>query len=186
MKTEAALNKVRQDKVREARAGHDGTWIAHPGLSEIALDAFNDVMPQANQLDVKRENVSVTSADLLKVPEGEITLEGFRHNIRVGILYIAAWLDSNGCVPLYHLMEDAATAEICRSQLWQWVKFGAKLNDGTVITADLFNEIIGEELAKLKNEDNGKLGLAADLFTDMVLKEDFDDFLTLPAYNHLN
>jgi len=183
---EAALNKVRQDKVREARAGHDGTWIAHPGLSEIALDAFNDVMPQANQLDVKRENVSVTSADLLKVPEGEITLEGFRHNIRVGILYIAAWLDSNGCVPLYHLMEDAATAEICRSQLWQWVKFGAKLNDGTVITADLFNEIIGEELAKLKNEDNGKLGLAADLFTDMVLKEDFDDFLTLPAYNHLN
>jgi malate synthase len=83
-------------------------------------------------------------------------------------------------------MEDAATAEICRSQLWQWVKFGAKLNDGTVITADLFNEIIGEELAKLKNEDNGKLGLAADLFTDMVLKEDFDDFLTLPAYNHLN
>ncbi|MDP7512848.1 MAG: malate synthase A, partial [Candidatus Marinimicrobia bacterium] len=97
-----------------------------------------------------------------------------------------AWLDSNGCVPLYHLMEDAATAEICRSQLWQWIKFGAKLNDGTVITADLFNEIIGEELAKLKNTDNGKLELAADLFTNMVLNEEFDEFLTLPAYNHLN
>ena len=183
---EAALDKVRQDKVREARAGHDGTWIAHPGLADIALEAFNDVMPQANQLGVKRENVSVTAADLLKVPEGEITQEGFRHNIRVGIQYIAAWLDNNGCVPLYNLMEDAATAEICRSQLWQWVKFGAKLNDGTVITENLFNEILGEELTKLKNADNGKLGLAADLFTDMVLKEEFDEFLTLPAYKHLN
>jgi len=183
---EAALDKVRQDKVREARAGHDGTWIAHPGLADIALEAFNDVMPQANQLGVKRENVSVTSADLLKVPEGEITREGFRHNIRVGIQYIAAWLDNNGCVPLYNLMEDAATAEICRSQLWQWVKFGAKLNDGTVIAENLFNGILGEELTKLKNADNGKLGLAADLFTDMVLKEEFDEFLTLPAYKHLN
>ncbi len=183
---EAALNKVRQDKVREARAGHDGTWIAHPGLAEIALEAFNDVMPHANQLDVKRENVSVTAADLLKVPTGEITQEGFRHNIRVGIQYLAAWLDSNGCVPLYHLMEDAATAEICRSQLWQWIKFGAKLNEGTVITADFFKEIMKEELSELKNADSGKLVLASDLFTDMVLKEDFDDFLTLPAYNFLD
>lgn len=183
---EAALNKVRQDKVREARAGHDGTWIAHPGLAEIALEAFNDVMPHANQLDIKRENVSVTAADLLKVPTGEITQEGFRHNIRVGIQYLAAWLDSNGCVPLYHLMEDAATAEICRSQLWQWIKFGAKLNEGTVITADFFKEIMKEELSELKNADSGKLVLASDLFTDMVLKEDFDDFLTLPAYNFLD
>ncbi len=183
---ETALNKVRQDKVREARAGHDGTWIAHPGLAEIALEAFNDVMPHANQLDVKRENVSVTAADLLKVPTGEITRDGFRHNIRVGIQYLAAWLDSNGCVPLYHLMEDAATAEICRSQLWQWIKFGAKLNEGTVITADFFKEIMKEELSELKNADSGKLVLASDLFTDMVLKEDFDDFLTLPAYNFLD
>ena len=143
-------------------------------------------MPQANQFDIKREEVNVTADDLLKVPTGEITEEGFRHNIRVGIQYLAAWLSDNGCVPLYHLMEDAATAEICRSQLWQWVKHSAKMNSGTTITADLFNEMLMEELNQLKNPNNEKLELAANLFKEMVLKEEFDEFLTLPAYHHLN
>ncbi len=181
-----ALSKVREDKEREALAGHDGTWIAHPGLADIALEAFDAVMPQANQFDIKREEVNVTADDLLKVPTGEITEEGFRHNIRVGIQYLAAWLSDNGCVPLYHLMEDAATAEICRSQLWQWVKHSAKMNSGTTITADLFNEMLMEELNQLKNPNNEKLELAANLFKEMVLKEEFDEFLTLPAYHHLN
>jgi len=179
----AALEKVRQDKVREARAGHDGTWIAHPGLADIALDAFNDVMPSANQINVKRKNISVSAVDLLKVPHGEITYEGFRHNIRVGIQYIAAWLNGNGCVPLYHLMEDAATAEICRSQLWQWIKHEAEMGDGTTITVNVFKTVLNEELSHLQTIN--KIQLAATLFQEMVLKEDFIDFLTLPAYKHI-
>ncbi|MCH7613669.1 MAG: malate synthase A [Candidatus Marinimicrobia bacterium] len=178
-----ALGKVRQDKEREARAGHDGTWIAHPGLADIALKAFDSVMPQANQIDNKRENVRVSAEDLLTVPSGEITENGFRHNIRVGIQYLAAWMNSNGCVPLYHLMEDAATAEICRSQLWQWIRHGAALNNGSRITSELFSLILEEELKLLNNPDFNQ---AATLFKDMVLKEEFDEFLTLPAYKFLN
>lgn len=180
----SALDKVRQDKEREAKAGHDGTWIAHPGLSDIALQAFNDVMPQANQMDVMREEVEVTAADLLKVPTGVITDEGFRHNVRVGIQYITAWLNGNGCVPLYHLMEDAATAEICRSQLWQWIRHKAELENGTTITTALFEELLADELSKLERTE--KLDQAAELFKAMVLNEELDDFLTLPAYKFLN
>ena len=114
---EHALGKVRDDKEREAQAGHDGTWVAHPGLAPIALDAFNAVMPESNQLHNLRKNVDVTADDLLKVPTGKITETGVRVNIRVGVQYLEAWLLGNGCVPLYHLMEDAATAEISRAQL---------------------------------------------------------------------
>lgn len=180
-----ALEKVRADKEREARAGHDGTWIAHPGLAEIALNAFDSVMPHANQIGLKRDEISISADDLLKVPIGEITEVGVRHNIRVGIQYIAAWLGGNGCVPLYHLMEDAATAEICRSQLWQWVKHGASLNNGTIITPDIFLEMFNDELSQLTDSDNGKLEHAANLFKKMVLKEEFDEFLTVPAYEFL-
>ncbi|HBN45587.1 MAG: malate synthase A [Candidatus Marinimicrobia bacterium] len=180
----AALDKVRQDKEREAKAGHDGTWIAHPGLADIAVQAFSDVMPQANQLDVKRDEVEVTATDLLKVPTGVITEEGFRHNIRVGIQYIAAWLTGNGCVPLYHLMEDAATAEICRTQLWQWIRHGAEMENGQTITLELFTELLADELSKLEHSE--KLEQSAELFKDMVLSEDLDEFLTLPAYKILN
>ncbi|MDH3978093.1 MAG: malate synthase A, partial [Gammaproteobacteria bacterium] len=120
----AAMAKVKADKEREAKAGHDGTWIAHPGLADIALTAFDEVMTGPNQLDVMRDDVEITAADLLKVPTGDITEAGLRENIRVGIQYTEAWLRGYGCVPLYNLMEDAATAEICRSQVWQWIKHG--------------------------------------------------------------
>ena len=179
---EDALEKVRQDKKREASAGHDGTWIAHPGLSDIALEAFKDSMPNANQIDSKRAEVHITAKDLLKVPTGNITEDGLRHNIRVGIQYIAAWMSGNGCVPLYHLMEDAATAEICRTQIWQWIKHQAQLESGSVITQELVLEFLNEELSKLYNNYIAK---AAALFRDMITSEELDDFLTIPAYEYL-
>ncbi len=189
---EAALAKVREDKLREASAGHDGTWIAHPGLSQIALDAFDNVMTEPNQLKVLRDDVVVTADDLLKVPGGTISEEGFRHNIRVGIQYLDAWLRGNGCVPLYHLMEDAATAEICRAQLWQWIRHGAVLDSGRAATVELFDLSIDEILTELHTEigkvkfAGGMFELAARLFGEMVKKESFDDFLTLPAYEYLD
>ena len=182
-----AMNKVREDKKREAVAGHDGTWIAHPGLAPIALDAFNTVMPNDNQIDMELIDPQIKKEDLLKVPKGKITEQGFRDNIKVGIQYVEAWLNGNGCVPLYHLMEDAATAEISRSQLWQWIKNKVKINDEE-ITKEFFDTILDEELESIKNEigndryNNGKFDLAANLFKDMILKDDFDEFLTLPAY----
>ena len=148
---EEALGKVQDDKEREARAGHDGTWIAHPGLAPIAMDAFNSVMPESNQIHNMRNEVEVTADDLLVVPSGNITESGIRTNIRVGIQYIEAWLRGNGCVPLYHLMEDAATAEISRAQLWQWIHHEARLDDGSQITARKFDEWMAEEL-------EGKMG----------------------------
>jgi len=185
-----AMNKVREDKKREAVAGHDGTWIAHPGLAPIALDAFNTIMPNDNQIDMELIDPQIKKEDLLKVPKGKITEQGFRDNIKVGIQYVEAWLNGNGCVPLYHLMEDAATAEISRSQLWQWIKNKVKINDEE-ITKDFFDIILKEELGSIKNEigndryNNGKFDLAANLFKDMILKDDFDEFLTLPAYKYI-
>ena len=185
-----AMNKVREDKKREAVAGHDGTWIAHPGLAPIALDAFNAVMPNDNQIDMELIDPQIKKEDLLKVPKGKITEQGFRDNIKVGIQYVEAWLNGNGCVPLYHLMEDAATAEISRSQLWQWIKNKVKINDEE-ITKEFFDIILKEELGSIKNEigndryNNGKFDLAANLFKDMILKDDFDEFLTLPAYKYI-
>ena len=186
-----AMNKVKQDKKREATAGHDGTWIAHPGLAPIALDAFDVVMPNDNQINATLENPMIMQEDLLKVPTGTITEQGFRDNIKVGIQYVEAWLSGNGCVPLYHLMEDAATAEISRSQLWQWIKNEVSMENGSKITEELFNIILKEELDAIKLEigdnrfSNGKFDLASNLFKDMILKNDFDEFLTLPAYKYI-
>jgi malate synthase len=185
-----AMGKVRADKEREANAGHDGTWIAHPGLADIALTAFDSVMHGPNQLDVTRDDVHVTADDLLKVPTGEITDKGLRHNIRVGIQYLAAWLDGYGCVPLYNLMEDAATAEICRSQLWQWIHFNVRTREGTVIR-EVFDDLLAHELSEIERElgpgafATGSFDTAARLFADMAQKTEFDDFLTVPAYDYL-
>ena len=188
---EKALAKVKDDKAREAHAGHDGTWVAHPGLSPIAMEAFNNVMPEANQLQNLREDVNVSASDLLKVPTGEITEEGIRANIRVGIQYVEAWLQGNGCVPLYNLMEDAATAEISRAQLWQWMKHEATLNNGTKITEEIFTLWLTEEMNVIKGEvgdnrfENGKFIEASSLFSEMIQKNDFDEFLTIPAYQYI-
>src|SRR5579862_1029219 len=132
---EQALDKVRQDKLREVKAGHDGTWVAHPALVPIAKQIFDEYMQTPNQISKKRDDVRVTAADLVAVPDGEITEQGLRWNIDVGIQYLEAWLRGLGCVPIYNLMEDAATAEICRSQVWQWIRHGAKMSDGRTITA---------------------------------------------------
>ena len=186
-----AMLLVKNDKEREANAGHDGTWIAHPGLAPIALDAFNSVMPDLNQINKKIDNPNITQQDLLKVPDGQITELGLRDNIKVGLRYVEAWLSGNGCVPLYNLMEDAATAEISRSQLWQWLKHESNLDDGRKITKDLIIQIFKDELQSIKDEvgterfNSGKFDLAMDLFREMILKEEFDEFLTLPAYQHI-
>ena len=189
---EQALGKVRDDKEREAQAGHDGTWVAHPGLAPIALDAFNAVMPESNQLHNLRKDVDVTADDLLEVPTGKITESGGRANIRVVVQYLEAWLLGNGCVPLYHLMEDAATAEISRAQLWQWIHHEAVLDDGSQITTHQFDEWLMEELEVIKSElgekryDAGRFEDASSLFSEMIKKDEFDEFLTLPAYNYIN
>jgi malate synthase len=189
---EKALAKVHDDKEREAHAGHDGTWIAHPGLASIAMDAFDKVMPDVNQLQNLRKDVTITAYDLLKVPSGDITESGIRTNIRVGIQYMEAWLLGNGCVPLYHLMEDAATAEISRSQLWQWIHHKAKLNDGREITVHLFDKWMLEELDVIQSNigekrfNGGKFSEASSLFSIMINNNKFDEFLTIPGYNYLN
>ncbi len=184
-----AMEKVRADKLREARAGHDGTWVAHPGLVAIARDAFDSVLGGApNQVDRPRPAVTVTAADLLAVPDGAITDEGVRHNIRVGVQYVEAWLRGTGCVPLYHLMEDAATAEISRAQLWQWLRHGARTTAGEVVTPAYFAARLAAEMQRIAAEVGpqhyaaGRYEEAAALFARMVTGAGFDDFLTLPAY----
>jgi malate synthase len=189
---EAAMARVRADKLREAHAGHDGTWIAHPGLAPIACEAFDSVMKGPNQLAVSRADVNVGELDLLKVPDGEITEGGLRGCIRVGVLYLEAWLRGNGCVPLYHLMEDAATAEICRAQLWQWLRHGARTSDGQPITVERFDRLMSAELDRIHQEvgaarlTQGVFPSAARLFEQMTKSENFDEFLTLPAYELLS
>jgi malate synthase len=187
-----AFAKVRADKEREARDGHDGTWVAHPGLVPVALDVFNEVMPQPNQVDKKRDDVQVTEADLLEVPQGDITETGLRNNISVGVQYTEAWLRGSGAVPIFNLMEDAATAEISRSQVWQWLHHPkGVLADGRKITVELFNELLQDETNKIKQAlgeekyNKGKFELATKLFTDMSINDDFIDFLTLPGYEYL-
>jgi malate synthase len=188
---EAAMEKVRADKLREAGDGHDGTWVAHPGLVPIAKQIFDKEMPEPNQIARKRQDVHVTAADLLKVPEGTITEAGLRQNINVGIGYIEAWLRGIGCVPLYNLMEDAATAEISRAQVWQWVRHAAKLADGRTVDLALCRDILSEELEKLRAAageeafQQGRYGDAAKLFMELVEAERFPEFLTVPAYEQL-
>lgn len=185
---EVAYAKVRADKEREVKNGHDGTWVAHPGLVPIAKAIFDEFMPTPNQIDKKYEDYNVSEADLLEVPKGEITEKGVRKNINVGILYIESWLMGTGAAALYNLMEDAATAEISRTQVWQWLKNEAKLDDGRVLLPEMVLNWQNEELQKIKNYvgeeryNNGKFELATEIFNDLVLNDNFEDFLTLKAY----
>jgi malate synthase len=180
---QAAMEKVRADKLREVKAGHDGTWVAHPGLVPIAKAIFDEGMPSPNQIARTRDDVEKSAADLLAVPEGPITEKGVRQNINVGILYLEAWLGGLGCVPLYNLMEDAATAEISRTQLWQWIHHGARLADGRVVTPELYRALRDEELASIGQKPH--LGDAVAIFDRLVLDDELADFLTLPAYDRL-
>jgi malate synthase len=188
---EAALEKVRLDKLREVKAGHDGTWVAHPGLISTAKKVFDAHMPTPNQIHVKREDVRVTAADLLEIPKGEITEEGLKLNIDVGIQYLESWLLGLGCVPIYNLMEDAATAEISRTQVWQWLHHGAHLNDGREITPELIRATITSQLQHIRSLvgerrfENGKFQEAAHLFEQMMTSSQLQDFLTLAAYSYI-
>ncbi|MDQ2899018.1 MAG: malate synthase A [Acidobacteriota bacterium] len=181
---EKALEKVRQDKLREVKAGHDGTWVAHPALVAVAKEVFDAGMPGPNQLSVKREEVRVTAKDLLQAPEGEITEQGLRLNVDVGIQYLEAWLRGSGAVPIYNLMEDAATAEISRAQVWQWGRHGAKLQDGRAVTPELIQQTIQREVASRIH--SGKFELASRLFGEMMTSPDFPEFLTLVAYDYID
>ena len=180
---DAAMAKVEADKLREVSAGHDGTWVAHPALVAVAKRIFDRQMPGPHQIDRKRDDVHVTAADLLRVPEGTITEKGVRQNVNVGILYLEAWLGALGCVPLYNLMEDAATAEISRTQLWQWIQHGAHLDDGRAVTAELYKTIRDEELASMGERPH--LEPAAAIFDRLTLSDELADFLTIPAYDEL-
>ncbi len=186
---EAALAKVRADKEREAGDGHDGTWVAHPGLVPVAKEIFDRLMPEANQIHRQRQDVDITAADLLDVPEGDITEAGFRQNVNVGIRYLEAWLRGAGCVPLYNLMEDAATAEISRTQVWQWLRHGARLDDGRTIDRAMFDAVQDDVMAGILEELGGdayaasRFDDAAALFAEMSTSEEFSEFLTLPAYD---
>jgi malate synthase len=188
---DAALDKVRADKLREVTDGHDGTWMAHPGLLPVARAVFDAHMSGPNQPDRKREDVRVSAADLLSMPNGPRTEGGMRHNIRVGVQYLEAWLQGNGCVPLYYLMEDAATAEICRAQLWQWRRHGATLSDGRPVTAARLRQALREEMHWIRTEvgparfSAGRYLEARDLFEALVTDDTFVEFLTLPAYDRL-
>jgi malate synthase len=189
---EAALQKVREDKEREASDGHDGTWVAHPGLVPIALEAFNARMPGPNQRERLREDVKVSAEDLLTVPAGAITEGGLRTNVNVGLRYLESWLRGNGCVPIFNLMEDAATCEISRAQIWQWIKHPrGVLDDGRKVTRELFRSVMTEELEKIRADlgpeayANGRFDLARVVFDQVATAEPFVEFLTLPAYEQL-
>ncbi len=187
---EEAFAKVRADKEREARDGHDGTWVAHPGLVPVALEVFNREMPVANQIHTsKQQKITIVASDLLEAPSGTITEEGVRVNINVGIQYIASWLSGTGAAPIHNLMEDAATAEISRAQLWQWIRNPKGiLADGRKVTVEMYEQYKVEELEKIKQElgetafETGRFDEAVELFDRLILNDDFEDFLTLPGY----
>lgn len=189
---EVALEKVRADKLREVKAGHDGTWVAHPGLVPVAMEIFETHMKGDNQLEVSRQEVNITQKELLSVPAGEITEKGLRMNVSIGILYLEAWLRGSGCVPIYNLMEDAATAEISRTQIWQWIHHQAKMNTGQPVTAEFVKRVIQEELEKIKSmmgaekASQGKFQKAAELFETMSTSRECPEFLTLAAYDELD
>jgi malate synthase len=180
----AAFARVKADKEREAGNGHDGTWVAHPDLVPIAMEVFDRLMPQPNQLDKLRQDVETGRMDLLKVHDGTRTEAGLRENIRVGIQYIEAWLRGKGAVPLYNLMEDAATAEISRTQVWQWIKHGAALDDGRTVSREMVLGLIDDEMAKL-DAASGQFPEAIRLFTELSTAPSCRDFLTVPAYEVL-
>jgi malate synthase len=191
IKSDAAANEkaiagVKADKEREATNGHDGTWVAHPGLVPVAMEVFDRIMPQPNQISKQLPDFHVTAAELLEVPTGTITEAGLKQNVAVGLGYVEAWLRGIGCVPLFNLMEDAATAEISRAQLWQWVHHHAVLEDGRPVTAQLCDEVIDEELAKAKEAyppaRYEAYEHAAFLMRELIKTPKFQDFLTVPAY----
>ncbi|MDQ2869934.1 MAG: malate synthase A [Acidobacteriota bacterium] len=185
---EAALEKVRQDKNREAGDGFDGTWVAHPGLVEIARDVFEKALSgHANQKERLREDVKTTAAMLIdtRVPGGSVSEAGFRQNVNVALQYLNSWLLGNGAAAIFNLMEDVATAEISRSQLWQWIHNKAALSDGRPVTRDLYRQVRGEELSALGGETAGRLRDAAEILDELVEKPEFTEFLTFPAYRRL-
>ncbi len=188
----AAIEKVRVDKVREVTNGHDGTWVAHPGLVGVAMDVFNANMTTPNNYDITREGEVTTQKDLLTAPEGTITEAGLRMNINVGVLYIESWLRGVGAAALHNLMEDAATAEISRTQVWQWIKNGSKLNDGRTVTYELFKEILPSELKNVKAYvgenayNSATMKRAIEIFDELVQQGDYKEFLTLPAYEEID
>jgi malate synthase A len=188
---EAALAKVRADKLREVTDGHDGTWVAHPGLVAIARSIFDTHMRTPNQIHRRREDVRVGARDLLRPPEGTRTEAGLRANVRISVQYLEAWLRGQGCVPLYHLMEDAATAEISRSLAWQWIHHGVSLDDGRALTVERFRGILSEEMDRIRLEageerfEGGRFEDARALFERMSTSEEFAEFITLPAYEIL-
>jgi len=190
---ETALAKVRADKEREANDGHDGTWVAHPGLVALAKEAFDQVMKTPNQTDRQRDDVKASAKDLLDFqPQKPITENGLRININIGIQYLGAWLAGTGCVPIYNLMEDAATAEISRAQIWHWIRSPlGTLDDGRKVTRELFRKLVPQELDKVREMLGaqqyaaGKYREAADLFEQLTLDDNFADFLTLPAYDYV-
>jgi malate synthase len=184
-----AIAQVRADKEREAGDGHDGTWVAHPGLVPVAVEIFDRLMPGPNQIEKKLADYQATAADLLQIPAGEITEAGLRQNIAVGLGYLEAWLRGIGCVPLFNLMEDAATAEISRAQLWQWIHQKARLKDGRLIDLALCDGVIDEELAKAKQAGDASRSAAyeksAQLMRDLIRAPRFVEFLTVPAYQQI-
>ena len=186
-----AIDKVRADKSLEVKNGHDGTWVAHPGLVAVAMEIFDEHMPTKNQVFNKREDVQVTANDLIQTPKGTITEAGIRKNINVGILYIESWLRGVGAAAIYNLMEDAATAEISRTQIWQWINARATTDEGKIITAIYVQQLIPEEIEKIKDYvgteafENGKFNEAIALFKDLVFEKEYIEFLTLPAYDML-
>lgn len=187
---EKAIAAVKADKEREARMGHDGTWVAHPGLIPVAMEVFNHFMPTPNQLGNLREDVRVSAEDLLELPKGEVTEAGLRNNLSVSVQYLANWLSGNGCVPIFNLMEDAATAEIARAQLWQWLHHKARLSDDREITEELIRDFMEEEIEKIKASDpqifsSLPFARARALVLKLVLQDPFVEFLTLPGYQEL-
>jgi malate synthase len=187
---EKALEKVRKDKKREVLNGHDGTWVAHPDLVSVAKEIFDEYMPQPNQIE-KQLDLNMTADQLLEMPKGTITEEGIRKNINVAILYIESWLRGKGAAALYHLMEDAATAEISRTQLWHWLDKKVQLEDGREFTLDIYQELLDDEVEKIilmcgpEVIENGKYKEAVTLLNNLVTNKQFDEFLTLPAYQYI-
>jgi malate synthase len=186
---EKAIAQVQADKEREAGDGHDGTWVAHPGLVPVAMEIFDRMMPKPNQFGKQLPSYNPTAADLLQIPEGQITEAGLKQNVAVGLGYLEAWLRGIGCVPLFNLMEDAATAEISRAQIWQWVHNQVKLSDGRTVDAALVERAIADELSQQKSKvDEVRYSAyekAGNLMRDLVLAPQFTEFLTLPAYERM-
>ncbi|WP_077597270.1 malate synthase A [Oceanobacillus kimchii] len=186
-----AFEKVKKDKEREVRDGHDGTWVAHPGMVQLVKDVYDLDMPAANQINRKREDIHITANDLLQLPTGPITIEGLRTNITVGIQYMAAWLSGRGAVPINNLMEDAATAEISRAQIWQWIQNEAIMDNEQQITFKLVKDMVDEvvlfeENLGTENMESEHVYEATNLFLSLIKQKEFEEFLTLPAYHQLN